>query len=305
MNDKPNTNEKKAFVVFNPVAGLQNAEITRALFEERFQAAGWNYEIYETTGQESVPEIVAKAIRSGAGLIVAAGGDGTVAGVGAGVFQTNVPMAIVPAGTGNALARELGIPLDFTAALDVFLGDPIIRQIDGLQVSDKLYLLNVGIGLSARSIRETKREQKRRFGNLAYVWNITKQLTGFPLRRFDVKIDGQNRRIIASELLILNSGVIGVQKLPEDLNICPDDGRVDVYIVRAETARDYVSVLWDLLFGRKNSHPKVQSLSASKMIEINTTRPLTVQADGEIIGTTPVKIKVIPAAVAICVPPPV
>jgi YegS/Rv2252/BmrU family lipid kinase len=294
----------RAYIVFNPVAGTQSPEVTRKLFEARFTEINWEYELYETTGKESVPDITRDAVKQGFDVLIAAGGDGTVGGVAAGVAGTNVPMGILPAGTGNAMARELSIPLDFSSALALITGPHDTRLIDGMKIGQDLYLLNVGVGISARSIRNTGRAQKRRFGNLAYAWNILQELSGFYVRPIDLKVDGRDQRVIASEILVLNSGILGVQKLPEGLQVCPDDGKVEIYIVRAQSALDMVSVVWSLMVNQREDHPKLQTISAEKSISINARRRMVVQADGEVVGNTPVSVQIIPNAVRIITPSP-
>jgi YegS/Rv2252/BmrU family lipid kinase len=303
METRAGSSSTQAFVVFNPVAGTQSPEATRQAFEARFAEINWEYTLYETTGQESVPDIVREAVEKGFDIVVAAGGDGTVSGVAAGLVGASIPMGIVPVGTGNAMARELLIPLDFVKALALLTSDHRIRAIDGLKVGNDLYLLNVGIGVSARSIRNTGREQKRRFGNLAYAWNILRELVGFSRRHIDLAIDDVVRRVVASEIMVLNAGVLGLQKVPEGLQVCPDDGQVDIFVVRAETALDYLSVLFNLMVKKTDVHPKLQTLTAKKNISIFTRNAMVVQADGEVVGRTPVSITILPQAVRIIAPP--
>ncbi len=108
---------------------------------QHLTAAGWTYELYVTTGEEGIADVVRAALartetRSPRiDLFVAAGGDGTVSGVAGGVAQTNVPMGIVPLGTGNTLARELDIPLATESALDLLTGDHCLAEIDAIEVT--------------------------------------------------------------------------------------------------------------------------------------------------------------------------
>jgi len=301
MDDTP-SRYVKVFVVFNPVAGVQNTDSTRQLLEERFLPQGWEWELYETTGEESVPELVQAALARGYDLVIAAGGDGTVAGVAAGLVNSAIPMAIVPVGTGNALARELNIPLNVEAALDLLVGEHQVRHLDGMEVDKRLFLLNVGVGISSRSMRETRREQKRRFGNLAYVWNILRTLGRFKMRRFRLTIDGRAMRVIASEIMLLNSGILGIRPLPSDFNICPDDGRINIYVARPQTPADVLRLAWNLLIGRKTHDPRLQLFTAERSVVIESSVPASVQADGEVLGVTPARIQIIPQAVRVVAP---
>src|SRR5262249_15957028 len=111
---------QKVLVVFNPVAGnAEQADDVRAPLKKYFAPPKWNLAVYETTGKEGLAAICRKACTGGAGLIVAAGGDGTVVGVANGLVNTDIPMGILPLGTGNDLARALMIPMKLDDALQV------------------------------------------------------------------------------------------------------------------------------------------------------------------------------------------
>lgn len=114
QENRPQTS--KVFVVHNPVAGTSDPELVRSEIENHLELTGNKHKIYETSGQEDVREIVNDALQQGFQVIWAAGGDGTVAAVVNGLVNKNTPMGIIPIGTGNALARELNIPLDVGAA---------------------------------------------------------------------------------------------------------------------------------------------------------------------------------------------
>jgi diacylglycerol kinase (ATP) len=195
--------------------------------------------------------VVAEALACGFDLIIAAGGDGTVSGVAAGLVNQQVPMAILPIGTGNALARELGIPLNLEEAIQLMVDDFDIRAIDGMWVKGWLSVLSVGIGITSMTMQETGREQKRRFGLLAYLWTGLLQLSGLSLNRFELEIDGKIKKVRASEVFISNSRVVGVKLLNLGPDVRPDDGMVEVCAVRARTAWDYLRVVAQLATGRR------------------------------------------------------
>ena len=293
---------RKAFVVLNPVAGQCDVDVVRQTLEQHFAKTNWTYEVYETTGQERVAEIVHAALERGFELFVAAGGDGTVSGVAGGIVHTAVPMGIIPVGTTNALARELDIPLELDGALSLLMGDHAITNMDAMRIRDQFFVLNIGIGISALMMRDTERDIKRRFGRIAYLWTGLAKLLGLRLRRFTVEVDGQSSRLRASEVLIVNSGGLGEPYFHWEPHIHLDDGRLDVFVLRARTAPDYLRVVWGLLLGRQKRDPNVRFLSAERSIAINADRPLPVQADGDVIGQTPIQVQVVPNALQVIVP---
>jgi len=293
---------RKAFVVLNPVAGQCDVDVVRQALEQQFAKTNWTHEVYETTGQERVAEIVHAALERGFELFVAAGGDGTVSGVAGGIVHTAVPMGIIPVGTTNALARELGIPLEIDGALSLLMDDHAITNMDAMRIGDQFFVLNIGIGISALMMRDTERDIKRRFGRIAYLWTGLGKLLGLRLWRFTVKVDGQSSRLRASEVLVVNGGGLGEPYFHWEPHIRLDDGRLDVFVLRARTAPDYLRVAWELLLGQQKRDPNVRFLSAERSIAINADRPLPVQADGDVIGQTPIQVQVVPNALQVIVP---
>jgi diacylglycerol kinase (ATP) len=288
----------KIFVVVNPVAGNADSDEVRRLIDQHLPE--WEYEIFETTGEEKLPEVVAQALEREFDVIVAAGGDGTVSGVAAGLVGRQVPMAILPIGTGNTLARELGISLDPHEAIQLLVDSFATRDIDAMLGQDWLSVLGVGIGLTSLTMQQTDREQKRRFGLLAYVWNGLKQLGGIGLHRFELEIDGDKRTVTASEIYISNTRVIGVKPFNLGTEVRPDDGVMQVCIVKARTVWDYLRVAVQLISGQRRE--EIDCVGAINNIKVNASRSLPVQVDGEVIGTTPVELQVMPAAVRVVVP---
>jgi YegS/Rv2252/BmrU family lipid kinase len=290
------------YVVLNPIAGHSTADDIRQWVEENFSGAGMTCEIYETTGEEDVAEITRSACQNGSRLVVAAGGDGTVAAVINGLLGTGIPLGVIPAGTGNGLARALGIPLDIPQAIELIAADHRTIGLDALKVGDQYYVLNVSAGLSARTMDETPVENKRRFGMLAYVWTFIKQMFGVQPRRFWLTVDGHRLMIRASEILISNGAL-----LKEPLPLGPpeffNDGQMDIYIVTARTLRDYLRIAWNVLIHKGRKKSDLRHLTARQKVIIEAYRgALPTQADGEPLGLTPIEIDMIPDALKVIVP---
>ncbi len=241
--------------------------------------------------------MVREAAEQGCDLIVAGGGDGTVSAVANGLIGLETPLGILPLGTANVLARELGIPIDLTAACQLLAGPHhhSVAAIDAMKVKEQYYFTQVGVGIDAMMIRDTKREAKRRFGRLAYIGTAFTRLLGFQPRRFIIDSDGRTVRLRASQVVVANSGILGQPRSAGDQGSAPDDGRIDVCIVRARSLWNYITLTWHVILGRHKQDTNVRYLTAERHVIITTTRnkqPLPVQADGEIIGETPVEVTV-------------
>jgi diacylglycerol kinase family enzyme len=154
-------------------------------------------------------------------------------------------------------------------------------------------------------IRDTRREHKRRFGRIAYLWTALTWLVGFQPCRFAITIDGQQRRFRASQVVVANSGVLGQPPLRWGPDIHPDDGRLDVCVIRARNLIDYVKLVWYVLTGQHRNSPNVRCFESRQAVVIATRHPLPVQGDGEVLGETPVEVVVVPRAVGVLVPAPV
>ena len=298
------TQIQRVFIVLNPVAGLTDAGSAKDLVTTFCQERGWECDIHETKKDEDVRQLVKDAVKKGVDLVIAAGGDGTVSTVVAGMLNSNVPMGILPAGTGNNLARNLSIPLNLSAAMDLLDSEHIIRTMDVMEVNkEKYYVLNVSVGISSLTMRTTKRDEKRRFGMLAYLYRAVGSIRNSALHRFRVKVDDKPIRFSASELMITNTKLMGLQPQIDGVEVDPNDGQIDMFIVRAQSFRDYIGVLSRFFMTRnEESDTKLHYFNAKQGIDIDTEFPLPVQADGEEIGTTPVQIRVIPDALRIIAP---
>lgn len=298
------TQVQRVFVVLNPVAGLTDAGSAKDLVTSFCEEHGWECDIHETKENEDVRQMVKDALQKGVDLVIAAGGDGTVSGVVAGMLNSNVPMGILPAGTGNNLARDLSIPLNLAAAMELLDSEHTTRTMDVLEVNDeKYYVLNVSVGVSSLTMRTTGRDEKRRFGMLAYLYRAAGSILNSALHRFQVKVDGRVIRFSASELMIANSKFMGLQPQMNGVEVDPNDGRMDMFIVRAETMREFIGVLSKFVMPHEeDKDSNLHYISAKQDIVIESEFPLPVQADGEEIGTTPVHVRLIPDALRIITP---
>jgi diacylglycerol kinase (ATP) len=235
-------------------------------------------------------------------LVIAVGGDGTVSGVASGLINTKIPLGIIAGGSGNVVAQELNIPIDVEDALDLITSDYGVRDIDALCKGDQYYFLTVSVGMSTRVMQDTKRDQKRRFGFFAYIYNGLSQLSGIKLRHFRLDVDGRKLSGWASEIMIVNAGLLGLDAVRQNLGIQPDDGKMEICIVRSRTLVDLLSVIWNVLVVGERNHPELKCLDVKERVRIETSEPTIVEGDGEIIGKTPIQLELVHHAIRVIVP---
>ncbi len=291
------------YIVLNPIAGHSRSDELHELIQKECQQAGVSYEIYETTGREDIAEVTSQACKRTPEIIVAAGGDGTVSGVVQGLVEKDIPLGVIPVGTGNALARAMGIPLEPAAALALLLGEHTRRKLDAMQVGEKYFLLNVSAGISSRAMINTPPEVKRRFGVLAYVWTILGEWIGFNSPRFLLTVDDHQVTIRASEVFVSNGAALREPPFPLGPAELFNDGIFDIYVLTAHSLMGYLKGIWRLIIDPKGRNPELRHLTAREKVVIEgLRRQQPVQADGEVLGETPVEVCMVPNALEILVP---
>lgn len=293
---------RNVFVVQNPVSGTQSSEKVTQLIKTFLNGKGWSFDFHFTKKDEDVAKVVSEAAASGYDLFLAVGGDGTVSMVATGLKDTNLPLAIIPAGTGNGMARDLKIPLSLEKAINLLDGAENVRLLDAMEVNGHQYLLNLSVGLTPKALKESKREEKQKFGRLAYLLSGLKTFIGIQPVNFILEIDGERRTPRASEVILMNSFTLGDTGRFLGLNIIVDDGVLDLFVIEARTAGDYLRILWYLIIRKPHEDPDVERFEVKETLVISCRKFLEVQADGELIGYTPVEVKVIPQSVHVVVP---
>ena len=292
--------DMKVLVVLNPGAGQTAHEAVREALDVRFRASHIEYEIHETRKTQKVGEIVRARLAEGFDLVVAAGGDGTVSDVIDGLVGVPKPLGIIPTGTGNLIARELGIPQDVVEAIEVIASAPGSRRIDAMRIGQRVFVLNASVGISASVIGSTTREHKRRFGRVAYFGTTLLNIFAFRSRTLVVAVDGLAHEYRAVEAAILNCGMLAKSLHPKGPAIRIDDGHLDVWILGPKAVRDYPRYLGGILRGQPVDLARY--IKAERTVTIRSNVPISVQADGDIIGTTPLEIELLPGAVTVLVP---
>jgi diacylglycerol kinase (ATP) len=271
-------------------------ELRRVLAEAGFDDPAW----YEVPKSKFAPDCVREAIDGGADLLFVWGGDGIVQRCIDAVGTAPVVIAILPAGTGNLLARNLEIPIDLEQAVEVGLHGAH-RTIDVGRVNGERFAVMAGTGLDALMIRDADRSLKDRYGRAAYVWTGAKHLKMTPFRaRVEVDgtpwFDGK-----AGCVLVGNVGkVFGGVEAFDDVD--PEDGLLELGVITAKGVTQWTRALVRTAVGSADRSKFVQTTKAKK-IKIKLDRKMPYQLDGgDEKAVDRLKIKIEPAAVTICVP---
>jgi YegS/Rv2252/BmrU family lipid kinase len=294
----------RVFAVVNARSGSCTPEDVRRALETRCAQAGLDHEVHDVVEGEDIRAIVRRAVEDGYDVVVAAGGDGTVSAVANGLIasQTRARLGIIPLGTANVLARELGVPIGLADACDLVASPGATAAVDSMKVGENHYFTQLGIGVDAAMIRDTKVEHKKWLGVMAYIWTAVSRFLGFQPLRLSISADGHRVRPRGLQVVLANSGTLGSSGLRWGPDIRPDDGRIDVCILRARTFLNYMSVFWSVLRGLHREERSIEYITARRVVAVHSDRPLPVQGDGELIGETPLEVRVVPGAVRVVVP---
>lgn len=259
----------------------------------------------ETTPDDVGTTAAAQAVADGASLVIACGGDGTVRAVVAGMSQSDVPLGIIARGTGNLLARNLGIPLETTAALSAVFGGAD-RRIDLLDVSlgkgrHDVSAVMCGMGWDA-AMMDVSERVKARLGWGAYAVQAVRTVRDHPIRLRVQVDDGPEQTFYARTCLIANVGTLvgGLELLPES---SPDDGTLEVLVFEPTTSVDYVRSSWGVLRGQSNDDDPARTLMQGRKVVVTSHRARPRQIDGDLIDEGHGFIaKVLPGALTVRVP---
>ncbi len=273
----------RATVVVNPTK-LGDQRGFEAAVGSAMTEHGWSEPVWqETTPGQTGAEQARAAVRDGADLVLACGGDGTITAAAAGLAGSGVPLAVIPLGTGNLLARNLGLPLDLGQALTIALTGNN-RSLDVGVANDSIFLTMAGLGLDAKMLEGASEPAKKRLGWAAYVVSALRHLGDRPMRIMLRTDGGPPLRRRASGVIVGNVGTLqgGVPLLPD---ADPDDGLLDVVILSARGFGSWLRVARQVLLRRPGSTEQV-TRRRFRELRIDITQAHPWELDGEVMGRT-------------------
>lgn len=280
-------------IVWNP-SKVDGDRLRTAVAETFGVEALW----WETSPEDPGRGMTEEAIAAGCDVVIAVGGDGTVRAVAEALAGTDIALGIVPQGTGNLLARNLGVPLAGIPAALARVRDSEPRRIDlgWVEYADerRAFAVMVGFGIDAQMLVETDDDLKSKAGWLAYVEAMGRALQGTEMTDISVSFDGgEPQEVRGHTMLIGNCGMLqgGIRLLP-DAEL--DDGQLDLLLISADGALQWLdtvrSVVWDngirrLLGGGTEavSTDSAQHVAAER-ISVTLASPQQFEIDGEEVG---------------------
>ena len=291
--DKSQTPRRVAAIIVNPTK-FNNLDAVRAQVTKGCLAAGWAQPLWvETTAQDPGTGQARQALTDGATLICPLGGDGTIRAVAAALVGTETPLGLLPGGTANLLARNLGLPTDsLDDALKVALTGQnkridvgrltLDRSDENKRPEQHIFLIMAGIGFDAAIMADAPERLKKTVGPLAYTLSGAKNLRG-PQFKVRIKIDDEaefSRR--ARTVVVGNCGKItgGLVLLPQAQ---VDDGWLDAVILSPVGLVGWVALAARVISRKRKGHERVDH-HRLKSVAIRCDHPEAVQIDGDTVG---------------------
>lgn len=294
----------QAYLIYNPTAGQIWSPFDPQKVIDYLAQHQWEVTARPTDYAGHGAALAREAAQKGVQIVIAAGGDGTINEVVQGLAGTETRLAILPVGTTNVLARELGISLQFQLALEQ-LPSSIPKTIDLGKMNHRYFVLMAGIGYDAELLTKVDPGMKKLAGKTAVFFSGVRNL--FEHKPFKLRIqvtlaNGKKRRLrrSAMQLFVFNAATYATDFRLVDEALM-DDGILNLLLFRSKRFNDTFISLFAMLIRRHREWADAEALDI-KAVQIHSRQAVPVQLDGDTVGTTPVNIQIVPAALTLLRP---
>lgn len=272
-----------AQLIINPISGTGDKSGLEETVVSRLGKTGIDVSVIHTTCRGDATRIAGEAARSGIDIVLAAGGDGTVNETASALCGTSTVLGILPCGSGNGLARHLGIPVDPIQALDVIVGGNIISADHG-EVNGKKFFCTFGVGFDAAVSKQFAGRKRR--GKLTYIRSTVEQYLKYRPEEYTIAVNGHQLTQKAFLVAVCNASQYG-----NNAYIAPHasitDGLLDVTIIHSGNPLQTALVGLDMMTGYINRNTLIQTVKASNLT-ITRKGPGPAHIDGEPVTIDPV-----------------
>ena len=296
----------RALLIANPAAARTDARAVTTV-RDTLRRGGWTVEVLATARAGDARRFAGEACTQGVDVLVCYGGDGTAMEIAAGAVRSGVPLGLVPGGTGNLLAGNLRLPRDPAGAARLILaGRTATLDLGSVERPDGTHYFAVcgGTGFDAQLMAGTAAAEKHRWKMAAYVMKAFAALPTVtsPLHR--VTVDGAARELPAAMVLVANCGELVPPFLRLRHDVAPDDGWLDVIVLRAEGVWQSLSAFLELVRRPMNGARRLWfGRGRTVRVEVLEGSPRPMQLDGEPCGDAPFEARLLPAALSVIVDP--
>ena len=295
---------KRACVIINAKSGKGHPADWSASLADSFAKAGIQADIRLLEDGDKIDALVRDALQSGIRLLVAGGGDGTVNQVASALADSDAELGVLPLGTLNHFAKDLGVPLEIDQAI-ALIGSGQSRLVDTAEVNGKLFLNNSSIGLYPDVVREREKQQQRlgRGKWLAFCWACMAALRRFPFLDVQLTVDGKLLSRRTAFVFIGNNAYV-MEGLDIGARERLDGGLLSMTTSRHTGRLGLLRIALSALFGRLRQASDLDMLSTTELAIETHHRQLQVSTDGEVSTLQmPLKYRIRPASLRVVAPP--
>jgi YegS/Rv2252/BmrU family lipid kinase len=268
-------------IILNPAAHSDRAQRKRAQVESLAR----DCVVCATTRTGEAELMARRGIEEGFEKIVAAGGDGTVNEVVNGLAGTSATLGLLPIGTMNVFATELGLPTyDLELCWDIIQADTT-RAVDLPKANQKFFVQLAGVGLDAQVVKETSNQLKRSFGPVSYLISAVQIAARKPPRLF---IQSEDATIDEGSFVLVGNGRLYGGPFPFFKHAVIDDGLLDVIVFKRLGYLEIIKYLQDVIFSSDIRVPEIEYFQ-TRRLRVESEEAVPVELDGELVGNCPVE----------------
>jgi YegS/Rv2252/BmrU family lipid kinase len=281
-------------IILNPAADSERALRKQA----RVESLARDCVVCATTYTGEAETMARRGVAEGFEKIVAAGGDGTINEVVNGLAGSGTTLGLLPIGTMNVFATELGLPThDLELCWEIVKGDST-RAIDLPKANQKFFVQLAGVGLDAQVVKETSSQLKRNFGPLSYVISALQIAARKPPRLF---IQSEDASIDEGSFVLVGNGRLYGGPFPFFKHAALDDGLLDVIAFKRLGYLEIIKYLQDVIFSSEIRVPEIEYFQ-TRQLRVESDQSVPVELDGELVGNCPVEFSLENRSLRVLVP---
>lgn len=293
----------RVLVITNPVASRTHPAAIRDV-RDVLRRGGWQVDVVATGGPGDARRLAAEGVTAGVDAVAVFGGDGTTMQAAAALVGTDVALGLIPGGTGNLLAGNLRVPSAPGRAAQALVRGRV-RQLDLGRLEshgeEHYFAVACGAGFDTRIMAETSAAMKRRWGMGAYVATTLRLIGEVRSIRYGIWVDGVEYEADAALVLVANCAEVLPPLLRFGEGVSPEDGLLDVVVLRADSFADGVHAIWHFLRRAEGPGSRIGHVRGRE-IHVETDHPVPAQLDGDLGGATPFRTVVLPGALRVIAP---
>ena len=284
-------------VILNPTAG--SPEHVRS-WQERAESLAGDCPVRVTSHSGEAETLARRAVEEGFARIVAAGGDGTVSQVANGLAGSNAILGVLPMGSVNVFAMELGLPLHNLQRCWDIIEDTNLRLVDMPSANEKYFVQLAGVGLDAQVVKETSLAFKRSFGPLSYLISAAQIAAREPPKLF---IESEHTSVEEGSFVLVGNGRLYGGPFPFFKQAVIDDGLFDVVVFKRLGYLEIIRYLQDVVFSADIKVPEIEYFQ-TRQLRITSEQDVPLEVDGELAGNCPVDFRIRKRALRVLAPTP-